>query len=32
LSVGFRRHRTKANVDGIGEDVRHALREDDAVG
>jgi hypothetical protein len=24
-SVGFRRHRVEADVDGVGEDVRHAL-------
>jgi hypothetical protein len=26
---GFRRHRTEADVDRVGEDVRHALGEDD---
>jgi hypothetical protein len=31
-SGGSCRHRAKANVDGVGEEVRHALREDDAVG
>jgi hypothetical protein len=31
-SGGFCWHRVKANVDGVGEDVRHALREDDVVG
>jgi hypothetical protein len=30
-SGGFRRHLAKADVDGIGEDVHHALREDDSV-
>jgi hypothetical protein len=29
---GFRWHGAKADVDGIGEDARHALREDDIVG
>jgi hypothetical protein len=29
---GFRQHRAEADVDGVGEDVRHALWEDDAVG
>jgi hypothetical protein len=28
-SGGFRRHRAKADVDRIGEEVRHALGEDD---
>jgi hypothetical protein len=31
-SGGLRRHRAEADVDRDGEDVRHALREDDAVG
>jgi hypothetical protein len=31
-SGGCRQHRAKADVDGVGEDVRHALREDDVIG
>jgi hypothetical protein len=31
-SSGSLWHRAKADVDGVGEDVRHALREDDVVG
>jgi hypothetical protein len=31
-SGGFRRHRAEADVDEVSEDVRHALREDDAIG
>jgi hypothetical protein len=31
-SGGCRLHRTKVDVDGVGEDVRHALQKDDAVG
>jgi hypothetical protein len=31
-SGGFRRHRAEADVDGVGKDVRHALRKDDTVG
>jgi hypothetical protein len=30
-SGGFCRHRAKVNVNRIGEDIRHALREDDAI-
>jgi hypothetical protein len=31
-SGGFRRHGAEADVDGIGEDVRCALWEDDVIG
>jgi hypothetical protein len=31
-SDGFRRHGAKTDVDGVGEDVRCALQEDDTVG
>jgi hypothetical protein len=31
-SGGSHRRRAIADVDGVGEEVRHALREDDAVG
>jgi hypothetical protein len=31
-SGGRRWHLAKADVDGVGEDVRHALREDEAIG
>jgi hypothetical protein len=31
-SGGFRRHRAEADVDGVGENVSHALGEDDIIG